>query len=154
MANEGHAQGTRDPPASSCRWQKVTVKTVPGQDNVPGATKPSTPTLGPEASLTNETTVDTDSSQQLAQMTHTCPSTSDDYAPLPDLKAHMCASGSMADLEKFKTAELLMTLGLMDAAKEWHLKGSKCKGKTLWHNADTMLTDIEKLKHVPLFMMD
>ncbi|KAG9122331.1 hypothetical protein FRC07_001349 [Ceratobasidium sp. 392] len=78
----------------------------------------------------------------------------DNYAPPRDLKAHMEASRSLADPENFKVAVLLMTSGMTDLAKDQHLTSSKYKGKTPWCNSGTMLADINKLAHGPLFMMD
>ncbi|KAG8793369.1 hypothetical protein FRC12_002889 [Ceratobasidium sp. 428] len=42
----------------------------------------------------------------------------------PDLKAYMQSVGKMADPETFEVAELLMTSGLTDAAKDRHLKST------------------------------
>lgn len=50
---------------------------------------------------------------------------SQDHAPAPDLDAYMQSCGRMGDPENFETAELLMTTGLTDAAKDRHLKSNK-----------------------------
>ncbi|KAG8780267.1 hypothetical protein FRC12_023265 [Ceratobasidium sp. 428] len=69
----------------------------------------------------------------------------------PDLKAYMRSVGRMAEPETFEVAELLMTSGLTDAAKDRHLKSTLYKGQTPWCNCDAMHTDIDKLKHGPIF---
>lgn len=50
---------------------------------------------------------------------------SDEYAPTTNLAEYMRCCGPMADPEDFEAAELLMTTGLTDTAKDRHLKSSK-----------------------------
>jgi hypothetical protein len=91
--------------------------------------------------------------------------------PPPDLGAYMRSVGDLADPKHFETAELLMTTGLTNAAKDRHLKStmvstaprmiegrislitslSKYAGRTPWDNCDAMLSNIDKLAHGPQF---
>jgi hypothetical protein len=52
---------------------------------------------------------------------------SEERAVPPDLDAYMQSCGRMADPEDFEAAELLMTSGLSDAAKDRHLKSTKVR---------------------------
>ncbi|KAG8706213.1 hypothetical protein FRC08_001206 [Ceratobasidium sp. 394] len=49
---------------------------------------------------------------------------SNDRAPPPDLDAHMRSCGRLKDPFNFEVAELLLTTGLTDEAKDQHLKSS------------------------------
>ncbi|KAG9103180.1 hypothetical protein FRC07_010067 [Ceratobasidium sp. 392] len=57
----------------------------------------------------------------------------------------------MAEPETFEVAELLMTSGLTDAAKDRHLKSTMYQDRTPWCHCAAMHTDIDKLKHGPIF---
>ncbi|KAG8794679.1 hypothetical protein FRC12_022574 [Ceratobasidium sp. 428] len=68
-------------------------------------------------------------------------------APELDLKAHMKACGDLGDPYYFETAELLMTSGMTDAAKERHIRSTL----TPWSNVEQLNNDIDKLLHGPEF---
>ncbi|KAG8721961.1 hypothetical protein FRC09_007074 [Ceratobasidium sp. 395] len=57
----------------------------------------------------------------------------------------------MAEPETFEVAELLMTSGMTDAAKDRHLKSTMYRGRTPWCHCEAMLTSIDTLKHGPVF---
>jgi hypothetical protein len=83
-----------------------------------------------------------------------------------DLKAYIRSCGVMANPGSLETAELLMTTGLKDSGKDRHLKShlvskvlaalnvcayrlKQYQGNTPWENVDAMLTDVDKLRHGP-----
>ncbi|KAG9121340.1 hypothetical protein FRC07_002734, partial [Ceratobasidium sp. 392] len=156
-SNEANAAG------STSKRRKVTVETVPDEDDMPRSAGPSTPTIPepsastiPEPSVPpadDETSPDVEAEPGPSTRTHKpvvgrnrvarcrlrCHGSlyiedypdplagspiSNDYASPPDLKAHMRSCGTMANPENFEIAELLMTLGLTDVAKDWHLKST------------------------------
>ncbi|KAG9124258.1 hypothetical protein FRC07_012231 [Ceratobasidium sp. 392] len=176
--NPSGTSDTSGEPPSPGKRRKVTVETVPDEDD-PVSTRQSPP---PPAPSDDETSVetDTDSAPGPSRRTQTpvrgrnrvarCrlrrhkglfieefpdpfagAPISKDHAPPPDLKAHMKSCGSLANPDNFEVAELLMTSGLTDQAKDRHLKSKKYQGQTPWCHVGAMLTDVDKLKHGPPF---
>ncbi|KAG9098214.1 hypothetical protein FRC06_006639 [Ceratobasidium sp. 370] len=76
---------------------------------------------------------------------------SEDRAPEPDLATYMQSCGTLADLWNFEAAELLMTSGMTDIAKDRHLKSKLYEGQMPWPNVEAMNKDIDKLLHSPDF---
>ncbi|KAG9118351.1 hypothetical protein FRC07_007166 [Ceratobasidium sp. 392] len=176
-----------DPPTTTglttTKQRKVTVETVPDEDDTPTAGPSAPPVAERPASPTNDEVssgedTQSGSSARARRPVVGCNWTArrwlrrhgglyiedfpnplagspilNDRAPAPDLDAYMKSCGTMADPENFEVAELLMTSGLTDTAKDHHLKSSKYKGKTPWPNADAMLADIDKLRHGPEFKL-
>ncbi|KAF8598797.1 hypothetical protein BDV93DRAFT_478147, partial [Ceratobasidium sp. AG-I] len=67
----------------------------------------------------------------------------------PDLEEYMRMCDTLGDLDNFEVAELLMTTGLSNEGKDRHLKSKMYEGRTPWHNAKSMLADIDRLPHGP-----
>ncbi|KAG8720261.1 hypothetical protein FRC08_000697 [Ceratobasidium sp. 394] len=78
---------------------------------------------------------------------------SDERAPELDLDAHMRACGNLGDPKHFETADMLMTTGMTDAAKEWHLRSTLYRGQTPWTNVDHLYLDVDALLHGPHFSL-
>ncbi|GAB1528428.1 hypothetical protein RhiTH_011622 [Rhizoctonia solani] len=79
---------------------------------------------------------------------------SNKHVPPQDLESYMKSCGPMAKLEHFEVAELLMTSGMTNAAKDQHLKSRMYKNQTPWPDCDSMLSNVDKLAHGPDFHLD
>ncbi|KAB5587944.1 hypothetical protein CTheo_8614 [Ceratobasidium theobromae] len=158
-------------PLLNTRKRKVTVETIPDEDD-PLQRSPPPPVLSVRpSSQMDSSPLPTESQQSHSQgqarqvrgygglFVEEYPDplagspVSEDRLPSPDLHAHMRSCGNLGDPENFETAELLMTSGLTDAAKDRHLKSSKYAGKTPWPSCDAMLKDVDKLLHGPEFTL-
>ncbi|KAG9087422.1 hypothetical protein FS749_002924 [Ceratobasidium sp. UAMH 11750] len=78
---------------------------------------------------------------------------SDEQAPELDLDAHMRACGNLGVPKHFETADMLLTTGMTDAAKERHLRSTLYRGQTPWTNVDHLYLDVDKLLHRPHFSL-
>ncbi|KAG9080385.1 hypothetical protein FRC06_006648, partial [Ceratobasidium sp. 370] len=76
---------------------------------------------------------------------------SEEQAPPPHVPSYLRLCGNLAKLWNFDIAEMLMTLGMTDAARERHLKSPVYQGQTPWSGCEAMLKDIDKLPHGPEF---
>ncbi|KAG8702744.1 hypothetical protein FRC08_003275 [Ceratobasidium sp. 394] len=76
---------------------------------------------------------------------------SEEQAPPPDVPSYLRLCGNLASLWNFDIAELLMTSGMTDAARERHLRSAVYQGQTPWLGCEAMLKDIDKLPHGPDF---
>ncbi|KAG9127155.1 hypothetical protein FRC07_000413 [Ceratobasidium sp. 392] len=78
---------------------------------------------------------------------------SDERMAPVDLKAYMQSCGTVGLLKNLETAELLMTTGSTDAAKDQHLQSQLYKGNCLWEKTQQLHDDIDKLKHGPEWLV-
>lgn len=77
---------------------------------------------------------------------------SDERMPTPDLEAYMASSGRLADPELFNDAELLMTTGMTDAAKDRHLKSQRVSATQNRNSAKHLPMDSTAAKpHGPMW---
>ncbi|KAG9095093.1 hypothetical protein FRC06_010133, partial [Ceratobasidium sp. 370] len=76
---------------------------------------------------------------------------SEERVPEPDLDAYMRSCGTLADPWNFEIAEMLLTSGMTDEAKDRHLKSRLYEGQTPWPNVEAMNNDVDKMPHGPDF---
>ncbi|KAF8760050.1 Zn-finger protein [Rhizoctonia solani] len=70
------------------------------------------------------------------------------------LKAHIESTGVFASPRSFEIAELLMTTGLTDSAKEQHLQSVMYRGNTPWPTCKALNNDVDTLPHGPQFTIN
>jgi hypothetical protein len=124
--------------------RKVTVETVPDEDDPPQLTPPipspqssTAASQGPISDTSGQPCAPAAGHRKARRMrgygglfVEEYPDSlagspvSEDRLPPPDLHAHMRSCGNLADPKHFETVELLMTSGLTNAAKDRHLKSS------------------------------
>ncbi|QRV93925.1 hypothetical protein RhiJN_21943 [Ceratobasidium sp. AG-Ba] len=79
---------------------------------------------------------------------------SNEQIPEPNYEAYIKSTGTMADPDNFEVAELLMTSGMTDEAKDCHLKSKLYQGNTPWSTGKAMNNDVDKLPHGPECILD
>ncbi|QRV99083.1 hypothetical protein RhiJN_27102 [Ceratobasidium sp. AG-Ba] len=79
---------------------------------------------------------------------------SNERIPEPDYEAYIKSTGTMADPDNFEVAELLMTSGMTDEAKDRHLKSRLYCGNTPWPTGKAMVNNVDKLPHGPECILD
>ncbi|KAG8699840.1 hypothetical protein FRC09_006339 [Ceratobasidium sp. 395] len=68
-----------------------------------------------------------------------------------NLKAYMASVGNLANSDYFDRAELLMTTGLTNTGRDAHLKSRLYVGQTPWKTNKSLIADIDKLPHGPVW---
>ncbi|KAG8722468.1 hypothetical protein FRC09_006235 [Ceratobasidium sp. 395] len=161
------------PPAESSKRHRVTVEEVPDRDGSPPPVEPSappTPAQNKSREPEQPTRIRINGQQPNRRVRRALrrwkglfvedfpdpdagAPISNERIPEVDLAAYMKSCGDLADPKHFEVAELLMTSGMTDEAKERHLRSTLYSGNTPWQNVDQMHDDIDKLRHGPEFAL-